>query len=49
MNKITTVPAGAPVDWDGQARPNGATDVGADEFAASTPAPSAPTNVRIVK
>jgi hypothetical protein len=49
MNKITTVPAGAQVDWDGQARPNGATDVGADEFAASTPAPSAPTNVRIVK
>jgi hypothetical protein len=32
MNKIVTPLANAAVDWDGQARPAGLTDIGADEF-----------------
>jgi hypothetical protein len=50
IDKVTAPPAAAGLDWDGQARPSGATDVGADEFggAAGTP-PLAPRNVRIVR
>jgi hypothetical protein len=45
MNQVITVPTGAATDWDGQPRPAGAADVGADEF---TPAlPSVVKNLRI--
>jgi uncharacterized protein (DUF2235 family) len=40
-------------DWDGQARPAGsAPDIGADERSSTqttTPPPSAPTNLRIIR
>jgi hypothetical protein len=35
LNQVTTVPASAPLDWDGQPRPAGAADIGADEFVVS--------------
>ena len=31
LNQVIVVPASAPVDWDGQPRPAGSTDIGADE------------------
>jgi hypothetical protein len=49
LNKIAMPPANAPVDWDGHARPAGATDIGADEFLGGTGSPpSAPQGLRIV-
>jgi hypothetical protein len=45
VNQVIAVPAGAPLDWDGQARPAGAADIGADEL--STGLPSAVRNLRI--
>jgi hypothetical protein len=44
LNKIAAPPA-APLDWDGQPRPAGATDIGADEAVPLAP----PLNFRIVR
>ena len=41
----TPIPAGGP-DWDGQAGPAGATDIGAGEYVPGGP-PHAPRNLRI--
>jgi hypothetical protein len=49
LNKIAAPPSAAGPDWDGQARPAGATDIGADELAAAGPVPTAPPNLRIVQ
>jgi hypothetical protein len=48
LNKIAAPPAGAPTDWDGQVRPPGATDIGADE-AVPLAVPPSPLNLRIVR
>jgi hypothetical protein len=37
LNQVIAVPVGAPVDWDGQPRPAGAADIGADELGAGVP------------
>ena len=48
MNKIVTPPSAALLDWDGQSRPAGATDIGADEALAGA-APAAPLNLRVIR
>jgi hypothetical protein len=48
LNKIAAPLAAAGTDWDGQPRPAGSTDIGADEFAPLA-VPTAPENLRIVK
>ncbi len=48
INKVTAPPAAAATDWDGQARPGGATDIGADEYVPAGPPPNVPANLRIV-
>jgi hypothetical protein len=48
LNKIAAPPAGAPLDWDGQPRPSGSTDIGADEASIGA-LPAAPTNLRIIR
>jgi hypothetical protein len=48
IDRVVTVPANAPVDWDGQPRPAGATDIGADEYVAGSLVPSAPQNLRVI-
>jgi hypothetical protein len=49
IDRATALPA-AGADWDGQSRPAGAADLGADEYggAAETP-PDAPRNLRIIR
>jgi hypothetical protein len=47
LDKIAGPPAAAAFDWDGQPRPSGSTDIGADEAATLTI--STPQNVRIVR
>jgi hypothetical protein len=49
LNQVTAVPANASLDWDGDARPVGAADLGADEYM-SGPAniPRPPQNPRVV-
>jgi hypothetical protein len=50
LNQIATVPSNAATDWDGQPRPSGAADLGADELGgASGTAPNPPQNVRIIR
>jgi hypothetical protein len=46
LNMIATPRAAAPVDWDGEPRPVGATDIGADEAVSPL---IAPRNLRIVR
>jgi hypothetical protein len=46
LNTLTTPLPGALLDWDGNPRPAGATDVGADELTGGVP--SAPLNLRVV-
>jgi hypothetical protein len=48
LDKIGSPLPAAGVDWDGQPRPAGATDVGADERTASV-TPTVPQNLRIVR
>ena len=49
LNKVTTVPVNAATDWDGDTRPNGAADIGADEYQSGSSAfPDVPKNVRVV-
>jgi hypothetical protein len=45
LNQVAAVPANAPVDWEGQPRPAGAADIGADERAVL---PGSVNNVRMV-
>ena len=47
LNKIAVPAAASPMDWDGETRPAGATDVGADELVALAP-PPAPQRLRVV-
>jgi hypothetical protein len=49
LNKVTA-PVAAGVDWDGQPRPAGTADIGADEYSTGTTptAPASPANLRIV-
>jgi hypothetical protein len=44
LNQVIAVPANAPVDWDGQPRPAGSADIGADE---GTVLPGAVRNLRL--
>jgi hypothetical protein len=46
LDRIATPIPNAGRDWDGQERPGGATDIGADEYAGRTP-PNPPRNVHI--
>lgn len=46
LNQVIAVPTSAPVDWDGQPRPAGSADLGADELAVALP--STVRNLRIV-
>ncbi len=49
LDKVSAPLADAGVDWDGESRPAGATDIGADELGGSPPPPpTAPLNFRIV-
>jgi len=49
LNKVTTVPVNAATDWDGDTRPSGAADIGADEYQSGSSAfPDVPKNVRVV-
>jgi hypothetical protein len=48
LNKVAVVPTAAPVDWDGQPRPAGSADIGADELATGTSTPpNPPANLRV--
>jgi hypothetical protein len=46
LDQVASPAAAAGLDWDGDARPSGATDIGADEHRPSAP-PGAPMNLRI--
>ncbi len=46
LDQVASPAPAALLDWDGEARPSGATDIGADEHRPGTP-PSAPVNLRI--
>ena len=46
LNMIATPRAAAPLDWDGEPRPAGATDIGADEAVSPL---SAPRNLRVIR
>jgi hypothetical protein len=46
LNQVSTVPTVAPLDWDGQPRPAGSTDIGADESRSLSP--TQVTGLRIV-
>jgi hypothetical protein len=49
LNQVNAVPANAGVDWDGDARPAGAADLGADEYASGPETvPHPPQNPRVV-
>jgi hypothetical protein len=48
LNKIAMPLAAAGADWDGQPRPAGSTDIGADEVGTLA-VPTAPANLRIVQ
>jgi hypothetical protein len=48
LNQIGVVHPAAPVDWDGQPRPAGAADIGADELSGGTSTPpNPPANLRV--
>jgi hypothetical protein len=49
LNQVATPPAAAGVDWDGQSRPAGSTDLGADEYAATSTLPNPSANLRIIR
>jgi hypothetical protein len=49
LNQVATILAGAAVDWDGDPRPAGTADIGADEYQSGSGAlPHVPQNLRIV-
>ena len=49
IDKVASPLSAAATDWDGDVRPAGATDIGADEYtgSAGTP-PTAPRNIRLI-
>jgi len=49
LNKVATPPPAAGADWDGQSRPAGSTDIGADEYSAGPSTLSPPGNLRIIR
>lgn len=50
IDKVSSVPSAAAADWDGDPRPAGSTDIGADEYTSSAGTrPAAPLNLRIVR
>jgi hypothetical protein len=50
LGQVSVPPPAAGVDWDGESRPAGSTDTGADEYSVGTSTPPIPpTNLRIVK
>lgn len=50
LGQVSVPPPAAGVDWDGESRPAGSTDTGADEYSAGTSTPPIPpTNLRVVK
>lgn len=50
LNQVATPLSAAGVDWDGQSRPAGSTDIGADEYYAGTSTgPNPPANLRIIR
>ncbi len=49
LNKVATPPSAAGADWDGQSRPAGSTDIGADEYSAGTTSLNPPANLRIIR
>jgi hypothetical protein len=49
LNQVVTVPSNAGVDWDGDARPAGSGDLGADEYISGPgTVPHPPQNPRVV-
>ena len=50
IDKVAAPLANAGLDWDGQPRPAGITDLGADEYGATGgTVPPAPQNLRIIR
>ena len=50
LNQVAAPPPAAGVDWDGQSRPAGTADIGADEYLAGSPTPPySPANLRIIR
>ena len=50
LNQVSVPLPTAGVDWDGESRPAGSTDTGADEYSVGTSTPPIPpTNLRVVK
>jgi hypothetical protein len=49
LDKVATPLGAAGPDWDGQPRPAGSTDLGADELVAAGGVPTAPANLRIIR
>lgn len=50
LNQVSVPLPAAGVDWDGDSRPAGSTDTGADEYSVGTATPPIPpTNLRVVK
>jgi len=50
LSQVSVPLPAAGVDWDGESRPAGSTDTGADEYSVGTSAPPIPpTNLRVVK
>ncbi|MDP9322254.1 MAG: hypothetical protein M3P13_01360 [Acidobacteriota bacterium] len=50
LGQVSVPPPAAGVDWDGESRPAGSTDTGADEYSVGTSTPPIPpTNLRVVK
>ena len=50
LDKVAAPLAAAGADWDGQLRPPGATDLGADEYMPpGTTPPAVPRNLRIIR
>jgi hypothetical protein len=49
LNQVATPLSAAGADWDGQSRPAGSTDIGADEHAATSTLPNPPENLRIIR
>ena len=50
LSQVSAPLPAAGVDWDGESRPAGSTDTGADEYSVGTSTPPIPpTNLRVVK
>ena len=50
LNQVPAPLPAAGLDWDGDSRPAGSTDIGADEYSVGASAPPIPpTNLRVVK